>query len=81
MESEWARMQTEYCIEDVKLGQIMVLLEEDGARPSTLFRLLLYTCGLCCLTFSWKGFQHPEYTSEQPPPDSLVQHLSDYLWS
>eukprot|EP00961_Rhodomonas_salina_P255878 3457796-Rhodomonas_salina.1 len=79
MEEEWTQMQLQYCIEDTKLGQLMVLLEEDGARPSTLLRRLLYSCGLCGLTFNWKTFQHPEYTAENPPPDSLVQHLADYL--
>eukprot|EP00961_Rhodomonas_salina_P029879 402514-Rhodomonas_salina.1 len=59
----------------------MVLLEEDGALPSTLLLRLLYACCLCWLTFNWKGFQHPEYTPESPPPDTLIQHLSEYLWT
>eukprot|EP00961_Rhodomonas_salina_P301729 3940583-Rhodomonas_salina.7 len=81
MEEEWLQMQKQYCIEDIKLGQLMVLLEEDCARPSTLLRRLMYACGLCGLTFNWKGFQHPEYTSENPPPDTLLQHLAGYLWT
>eukprot|EP00961_Rhodomonas_salina_P183496 2476895-Rhodomonas_salina.1 len=41
MEEEWKHMQQQYCIKDIKQGQLMVLLAEDGARPSTLLRRLL----------------------------------------
>eukprot|EP00961_Rhodomonas_salina_P033967 457114-Rhodomonas_salina.1 len=63
MEAEWKQTQSDLGIADTLLGQLMILLEDWGSRPPTLLTRLLYAVGVCEMTFSWRGFSHPEYTT------------------
>eukprot|EP00961_Rhodomonas_salina_P096052 1291656-Rhodomonas_salina.1 len=32
------------------------------------------------MTFSWRGFSHPEYTTENPEPDHVLEALAEVIW-
>eukprot|EP00961_Rhodomonas_salina_P188634 2545664-Rhodomonas_salina.1 len=80
MEAEWIQTQSDLGIADTRLGQLMILLKDWGSRPPTLLTRLLYAVRVCEMTFSWRGFSHPEYTTDNLAPDHVLEALAEVIW-
>eukprot|EP00961_Rhodomonas_salina_P107026 1441127-Rhodomonas_salina.1 len=39
----------------------------------------MYSTGICDITFSWGELIHPEYTTDNPPPDTLLDTLAEVI--
>eukprot|EP00961_Rhodomonas_salina_P170202 2293939-Rhodomonas_salina.2 len=75
MQAEWTQMQNDLGITDTLLGQLLILLEDGGLRLQTLLTQLMYSLGICEMTFSWREFYHPEYTMDSPAPNHMLESL------
>eukprot|EP00961_Rhodomonas_salina_P125108 1685775-Rhodomonas_salina.4 len=41
----------------------------------------MYSTAICGITFSWGELLHPEYTKDNPPPDTLLDTLAEVIYA